>query len=509
MSDTKVLALSLPGRSASTEERKTDALARAKGQKELEERVNKIITNKPSTASFAKLNLSDLVYGSEKLSFVGCGLHSNQLGFDYCIDQGAFATQTVVHVRDIFDLHEQLRPFLSSVFTFASNDAVLVNDVLFEALNRRLVNEYVRLPNGSYQLTRHDMEFVEYLDSLGFRVLHTNKTGEDFLKLASQYIPARQSTNHVLMVAPTSFVKNLQAAEDNYFMNDVDIKSEEAEEHKKNILLQRQVLKEYSELHRVLTEEAKIQVHLFTHESYHDTPDAVFPNNWFSTHTDFECGECTLVLYPMKVPNRRKERRPEFLARLESFERYTHVLDLTRQEKALNPCFLEGTGSLVLDRVNRIAYVVISERSDLQLAQKWGKILQYEVVAFHSTDSEHRAIYHTNVVMSVGTSTAVLCSESIEDPEERKKVLTRLRETGHEVVEITRDQMNHFCGNVLELQNWQGFPVMAMSTQAHDSFTPQQRETLLKHVKALIHADISTIERVGGGGVRCAIAELF
>ena len=282
-----------------------------------------------------------------------------------------------------------------------------------------------------------------------------------------------------------------------------------SETDKKDLILQRQVLKEFSQLHRIISEQAGVQVHLFTHESYHDTPDACFPNNWFSTHTDLECGECTLVLYPMKVPNRRKERRPEFLKRMESFQRYTHVIDLTRQEKAVKPTFLEGTGSLVLDRINKIGYVVISERSDLSLALKWGKIMQYEIVPFHATDSQGRAVYHTNVVMSVGTGVAVLCTECIEDPEERKKVVDRLHKTGHEIVDITRDQVNHFCGNVLELENWKGFPVMVMSTQAHNAFTPEQRQTMLKFEHELLHAEFSTIERVGGGGVRCAIAELF
>ena len=159
------------------------------------------------------------------------------------------------------------------------------------------------------------------------------KDPEDMaLKLSRPLMP-QQSTNHVLMVAPTSFIKNSQAAEDNHFMNDIHdpdgtLLHEEAKavaakspspEHENNLRLQRKVLNEFAELHRILVEEVGVQVHLFTHEAYHDTPDAVFPNNWFSTHTDLECGECTLVIYPMKVPNRRKERRPEFIGRLERY----------------------------------------------------------------------------------------------------------------------------------------------------------------------------------------------
>lgn len=182
---------------------------------------------------------------------------------------------------------------------------------------------------------------------------------------------------------------------------------------------------------------------------------------------------------------------------------------MTRQEKAAKPTFLEGTGSLVLDRINRIAYVVLSERSDITLAQKWGRIMGYEIIAFHATDNQGRPVYHTNVIMSVGTTVSVICTECIENPEERKTVVERLKNTGHEIVDITRDQVNHFCGNVLELENWKGFPVLVMSTQAYKGFTEEQKQTLLKHEHELLHAEFSTIERVGGGGVRCAIAELF
>jgi hypothetical protein len=521
MSD-RVAALSVPGRSADTEGRQADAKVRNAGQKVIEEKILRTMKNRSVNATHAKLDVNDIVWANPALCFVGCGMYSNQAGFDYCLDEKVFDCKVIAHVRDIFDLDPN-RAYLNSVFLFASNDVTIVNEAILEPMNRRLVNEYVRNEKDEYELARHDIEFDEYIHSRGLRIIPSKKHGAEFQQLATTYIPVQQSTNHVLMVAPTAFVKNIQAAEDNYFMNDPNFTpSEESDEQvkrpgilaisesdKKDIALQRQVIREFSELHRILTEKARVQVHLFTHEAYHDTPDACFPNNWFSTHTDLECGECTLVLYPMKVPNRRKERRPEFIKRLESFQRYTHVLDLTRQERASKPSFLEGTGSLVLDRMNRIAYVALSERSDLSLANKWGRMMQYEVVSFHATDAAGRPIYHTNVVMSVGTSVGVLCTECIENPEERKKVKTRLEETRHEVVEITRDQVNHFCGNVLELENYKGYPVLAMSTQAYNAFTPEQREILLKHQSELLHAEFSTIERVGGGGVRCALAELF
>lgn len=236
--------------------------------------------------------------------------------------------------------------------------------------------------------------------------------------------------------------------------------------------------------------------------------DALFPNNTFSTHTNLETGSsCMLVLYPMKAPSRRKER--ENFERLLSRGRYTHIYDMTREEDANPPSFLEGTGSLVLDRVNRIAYVALCARSDLRLANTWGRVMGYSVLPFTALDSAGRPIYHTNVMMAIGTRVAIVCSESIVDRKQRAAVLDTLRSTGHHVIEISLEQVHKFCGNVLELENFYGDQVMVMSTQAHDGFTEEQREAMLGHVSQLLHSDISTIEKVGGGGVRCTIAELF
>lgn len=214
-----------------------------------------------------------------------------------------------------------------------------------------------------------------------------------------------------------------------------------------------------------------------------------------------------LVLYPMKTPSRRKER--DNFERLLSRGRYTHIYDMTREENAYQPSFLEGTGSLVLDRVNHIAYVALSSRSDLRLARAWARVMGYSVLPFTALDKEGRPIYHTNVMMAIGTRVAVLCSESITDRHQREMVRDSLRSTGHALVEISLDQVGKFCGNVLELENFYGEQVIVMSTAAYNSFTQEQRETMLGHVTHLLHSDISTIEAVGGGGVRCTIAELF
>lgn len=379
--------------------------------------------------------------------------------------------------------------------------AVLQSVVRPSADTRRFVNVYHSHP---YKLVRNDVHLIEYLHSSGLRVVPVATTSElHAMRDGRIPIPIQQSTNHVLACAPTAFQFNTSAAADNHFMN------KEAP-HNNEKSLRRAVLSEFSGLHERLVERETgvgAQVHLFTHEDWHNTPDACFPNNTFSTHTNLETGgSCTLVLYPMKDETRRKERR--LVKRLLTRGRYTHVYDMTREERSSRPRFLEGTGSLVLDRVNRIAYVAISQRSDVSLAEAWAHVMKYRVVAFQATDRSGRAIYHTNVMMSIGTRVAVVCSECIADEREREQVLGNLKETGHKIVDIGYDQVEMFCGNVLELESFYGEQVMVMSTRAFHGFSEDQREKLLACVERLVHADISMIERVGGGGVRCTIAEL-
>ncbi len=270
------------------------------------------------------------------------------------------------------------------------------------------------------------------------------------------------------------------------------------------------VLSEYAGLYRELADVAGVRVHLFAHDHAHGTPDAVFPNNWFSTHASGEAAggvaSDTLVLYPMKCPNRRAERRSDVIDVLRT-RNYSRVLDLTAEENLGK--FFEGTGVLVLDRVNGVVFCALSERADAGLAQRWADEMGYkEVVTFHSTDGAGHPVYHTNVMMAIGTDVAVVCAESVDDPAERKHLLERLGRS-HAVVQISREQTAQLCGNVLELEDGRGLPVLAMSSRAHAAFTPEQRRELRKHVAALHHAPIDTLEHVGGGGVRCAIAELF
>ncbi|GBF99812.1 hypothetical protein Rsub_12565 [Raphidocelis subcapitata] len=319
-----------------------------------------------------------------------------------------------------------------------------------------------------------------------------------------------QSTNHVLMVAPTAFGFNEQAAQDNSFMHAGESAAEGGS------ALTRQVLREFSALHRQLTDFAGVRVSLMQHAVSHGTPDACFPNNWISTHAAREGGgagagaERSLVLYPMKCPNRAAERRPDIIAAVQAAHGpYARVVDLTGAERAGEPHYFEGTGVLVLDRVNGVAYVNLSERAHEALARQWVEALGYnELVTFRSTDLRGKPVYHTNVMMAVGTGVAVVCGDSVADPKERRRLLDSLAKS-HEVVQISLEQMDALCGNVLELRGGHGLPVLAMSTQAHNAFTEDQRRAMRRHVAALVHAPIDTLESVGGGGVRCALAELF
>lgn len=218
-------------------------------------------------------------------------------------------------------------------------------------------------------------------------------------------------------------------------------------------------------------------------------PDAVFPNNWFSTHEDRR-----LVVYPMMLEARRPERS---LLTSEVFADYPDVWDLTGYE--LRGQTLEGTGSLVLDRGARIAFACLSPRTDPELAKLWADRMGYRLVLFEAFDTAGVAVYHTNVVMAVGSTWAVICDEACADP---ALVIRELRDLGKSVVTITLPQMSAFCGNILELDSG-----VAMSRTAYEAFRADQLEVILADRPAIV-ADIPTIETVGGGSLRCMIAEL-
>jgi hypothetical protein len=230
-------------------------------------------------------------------------------------------------------------------------------------------------------------------------------------------------------------------------------------------------------------------------------PDAVFPNNWLSFHADG-----TVVLYPMLAPNRRWERREDMIAQVarDGGFRIARTIDLSYREAEAK--FLEGTGSMVLDRAWRVAYAGLSPRTDLDVLGEFAQQLDYDLVTFEASDAGGKAVYHTNVLMAIGARFAVVCGEAIVGPQHRAAVFAKLRATGHDIVDISVQQMQQFAGNMLELAP-AGGNVIALSTTAWTGLDAAQRRTLEAH-GSIVAVAIPTIERVGGGGVRCMLAEI-
>jgi hypothetical protein len=306
--------------------------------------------------------------------------------------------------------------------------------------------------------------------------------------------PESQSAAAVLMVRPASFGFNPETASSNGFQRPPTSASE-AE-------TQSRALAEFDVLADSL-QRAGVRVIVAPDTAVPVKPDAIFPNNWVSFHHDG-----TVVLYPMLAPNRRLERRDEVLHQVARDGGYqvTRTVDLKHREAQSQ--FLEGTGSLVLDRPNRIAFASLSPRTDLDVLGEFSQQLGYELVTFEAFDqaSPPRAVYHTNVLMALGTRFAVVCTEAIANPAHRRAVTQRLASSGHEVIEISQAQMHRFAGNLLELAP-PGGPLIALSQNAWGSFDPAQRRRLESHGTVLV-ADIPVIERAGGGGVRCMLAEI-
>jgi hypothetical protein len=300
-----------------------------------------------------------------------------------------------------------------------------------------------------------------------------------------------QSTTAVLMIRPVRFVANEQTAASNHFQvvdGAVDPLS-----------VQHSAAAEFDALVAALRD-AGVAVHAFDDTPEPHTPDSLFPNNWISLHADGSA-----VLYPMLAANRRTERRMDLLEALST--RGFHIartIDLTHREAQLQ--FLEGTGSLVLDRANRIAYACLSPRTDMDVLGEFAQRLDYEVAAFAAVDSNGLPIYHTNVLMSVGTRFAAVCVDCIE-PARRDTVVRMLENSGHEVIALSYGQMESFAGNMLELQTPHGL-VVAMSEAARTSLSAEQCARIEALSGPIVSAAIPTIERHGGGSVRCMLAEI-
>ena len=243
------------------------------------------------------------------------------------------------------------------------------------------------------------------------------------------------------------------------------------------------------------------------------TPDAVFPNNWFSTHSLKEGHPYKLVLYPMTCVSRRGERTQERIHLIKAYcgvENESQVLDLTYFEE--QDKYLEGTGACVFDRVNKICYVGLSKRADVEVAQVLCHHLGFKLVSFETYDESDLPIFHTNVMLNVGNTFAMLCDECFSNPTELANVQNTLAATGHEVVPISLLQVRFFCGNALELKgekNGQPCFFLALSEGAWDNMFDWQKDMLKTHVQEVVPIPVHTIERIGGGSVRCMIGQLF
>jgi hypothetical protein len=298
-----------------------------------------------------------------------------------------------------------------------------------------------------------------------------------------------QSTNSVLMIRPCRFYPNPETAADNAFQRSVDCDSD---------ALTQMAREEFDAAVKTLRV-AGINVHLFEDTIEPEKPDAVFPNNWISTHHDGR-----IVLFPMYSALRRRERRRDITDELRKHYHITEVIDYSAFED--EGFCLEGTGSLVLDHLNKFAYVSLSNRSNPKVIQRFADDFSYEPVTFTSIDSNGQPIYHTNVMMCIGTAFAMIGLEMIPNKTERELVRARLEKTGKEIVELSTDQIANFAGNAIELHDKDGEKLLVHSTRADEALTEHQRKRLSRHAR-LIPLGLPTIE-LGGGSARCMIATI-
>ena len=301
-----------------------------------------------------------------------------------------------------------------------------------------------------------------------------------------------QTTDTVLMIEPAAFGFNAETAQNNYFQ----INSENAE-------TQNRALQEFNNFVEKLRSKG-INVITMKDTLEPHTPDSIFPNNWISMHQDG-----TVVLYPMCAVNRRWERRNDILEILKRNFSVKEIIDFSAPEN--DGKFLEGTGSMIFDHDNKLAYGSVSLRLDEQLFREFCEKFGFTPVVFHSyqtANNERLPIYHTNVMMCVADQFVVICLDCIDDETERVNVVNAIVNSGKEIIEISESQMQRFAGNMLQLQNPEGKKFLVMSLSAYQSLTPEQISNIEKYSE-IIYSDLETIETNGGGSARCMLAEVF
>ncbi len=301
-----------------------------------------------------------------------------------------------------------------------------------------------------------------------------------------------QVTNTILMVRPAFFGFNHETADNNAFqVMDAKISDEK---------IHRSALKEFDGITQLLKSKG-VDVVIEEDTSKPRKPDAIFPNNWISFH---ENG--SIITYPMFSPIRRKERREAIVKQMTEKFGFDRRYSLEQYED--QNTFLEGTGSMVLDRSNHVVYACLSPRTDPTVLDKFCTLLDYDRMVFTAVDRDAQPIYHTNVMMSVGERFAVVCLDSISNLMEREELEKKITESGKELIEISMNQLHHFAGNLLQLKNMEDQALIVMSKQAYKSLSPGQIDRITGHGE-IVHATLDTIEKFGGGSARCMIAEIF
>lgn len=295
----------------------------------------------------------------------------------------------------------------------------------------------------------------------------------------------------ILMIRPAAFGFNKETAADNFFQSDLKLKATE---------VQQKVLTEFDSMVQLLRDH---EIDVIVFEDTFDTikPSAVFPNNWISTSPDGK-----IFIYPMLAPSRRLERRQDILNDLSKKYKVDEVQNWSHYEK--EDRFLEGTGSMVMDHDNKMIYAAISERTNISVLENFAATNGYQAVVFLATDKNGRPIYHTNVMMTLGDEFCVLCEQAVEEEWELIAIRQLLESTDHAIIPITREQMHAFAGNMLQLANHKGEKYIILSQTAFRSLRREQKEMLEAFAK-LLPVDVSMIEQVEGGSVRCMMAEVF
>ncbi len=304
-----------------------------------------------------------------------------------------------------------------------------------------------------------------------------------------------QITNTILMIRPVNFRMNEQTAVNNYFQEELKAG---------DFAINAKAQKEFDQFVEILKGKG-VDVIVIDDTKEPDTPDSIFPNNWVSFHADGTVG-----LYPMFAENRRLERREDVLERIENEGfRIENIMDYTSAEE--ENIFLEGTGSLLIDRVNKIVYCALSARAHEDLIIEFCEDFDCLPVIFtanQTVGNKRLPIYHTNVIMCLAETFSVICLDTIDDKKERKNLVHHLKNSGKEVIAISEKQMNHFAGNMLQVLGTDDVPLLIMSSQAYESLLPAQISSIEKHCE-IVHSSLETIETCGGGSARCMMAEVF